>query len=81
MDVNEGDGNRPVLCLQGAGQVFSVGVTEGVGQTVLVTDLFAVGFGLWGAFTLRYEGGHTQSTRRRSLEGIETTQKPPSQTA
>lgn len=52
MYVNEGDGNLPVLCLQGAGQVFSVGVTEGVGQTVLVTDLFTVGFGLWGAFTL-----------------------------
>lgn len=44
----------PVLCLQGAGQVFSVGVTEGVGETVLVADFFAVGFGLWGAaFTLR----------------------------
>lgn len=44
----------PVLCLQGAGQVFSVWVTEGVGQTILVADFLAVGFGLWGAaFTLR----------------------------
>lgn len=44
----------PVLCLQGAGQVFGVGVTEGVGQPVLVADLLAVGLGLRGAaFPLR----------------------------
>lgn len=43
----------PVLCLQGAGQVFSVWVTEGVGQTIFMADFLAVGFGLWGAaFTL-----------------------------
>lgn len=44
----------PVLCLEGAGQVFGVWVTEGVGQTILVADFLAVGFGLWGAaFTLK----------------------------
>lgn len=49
----------PVLCLQGAGQVFGVGVTEGVGQTVLV-DFLTVGFGLWGAaFTLKHTTRHS----------------------
>lgn len=39
----------PVLCFQGAGQVFGVGVTERVGQTVLVADFLTVGLGLRGA--------------------------------
>lgn len=62
--------HSPVLCLQGAGQVFGVGVTEGVGQPVLVADLLAVGLGLRGAaFPLR--SFTHQERERRSISSIQ----------
>ena len=71
-------GCSPVLCLQGAGQVFSIRVAEGVGQAVLVVArLLAVGLGLRSAaFPLDTAFHQTEHGLRRRT--VRTTGHSPS---